>query len=113
MSLSTMPIYNVNYNANYNDNDNDNGSGPVIVNVHCQCHGILIFAQHCRECRPVEKHMLLGPRKEVRWAELDENGLHPVVRMHGNLTVMATIARKYETLCELIYKKYFYENKWR
>ena len=36
------------------------------------------------------------------WAELDENGLHPVVRMHVNLTVMATIARKYETLCELI-----------
>ena len=69
--------------------------------------GILIFAQHCRECRPVEKHMLLGPRQEVRWAELDENGLHPVVRMHANLTVMATIARKYETLCELIYKKIF------
>ena len=35
--------------------------------------------------------------------EIDENGLHPVVRMHGNLTVMATIARKCETLCELIY----------
>ena len=60
--------------------------------------GILIFAQHCRECRPVEKHILPGPRQEVRWAELDENGLHPVVRMHVNLTV----ARKYETLCELI-----------
>ena len=46
-----------------------------------------------------------------QWAELDENGLHPVVRMHGNLTVMATIARKYETLCELNYIKYFYENQ--
>ena len=38
--------------------------------------------------------------------EIDENGLHPVVRMHGNLTIMATIAQKCETLCELIYKKY-------
>ena len=58
-------------------------------------------------------HVTIGPRQEVRWAELDENGLHPVVQMHGNLTVMATIARKCETLCELIYKKYFYENQWR
>ena len=45
--------------------------------------------------------------------EIDENGLHPVVRMHDNLTVMATIARKCETLCEFISKKYFNENKWR
>ena len=48
--------------------------------------------------------------------EIDVNGLHPVLRMHGNLTAMATkptIAQKCETLCELINKKDFYENKWR
>ena len=45
--------------------------------------------------------------------EIDENGLHPVVRMHDNLTVMATIAIKCETLCEFMKKNFFYENKWR
>ena len=39
--------------------------------------------------------------------EIDGNGLHPVVRMHDNLTVMATIARKCETLCEFISKDIF------
>ena len=50
--------------------------------------------------------MLLGPRQEVRRAEPNDNGLHPVVRMRDNL-------RKCETLCKFIYKKYFYENKWQ